>query len=529
MSKLQQYLQQIRTLSGLQNAILRGITLHKKENAAEFFLLTDKTYSAADEQAAAEISQAFLPKGMTARVSVTKRVPDEEVLKQRIYAYIRRAFPAASAFLEEDSVHVELLQSGANFYVEIASGDQSLFEAGKILDSVSAYLSTVFCGSFYGNVKVVERAEEREKAQAFLDEEPEEVEELPTVELRYFPICEYQKIDGIDAPLKQAIYMADCAKAQEGYSVCGTITYVEEIKYVRHNEKTGQDEERTRFSLALTDGTGTLRTTYFPKKATVEKVRGLKVGDKIVITGANEEYKGNTSFKAAKINYGQPPIDFKPVAKKSKPVPKAYHAVFPERYEDFTQAGLFDDLYKPDALKNNVFVVFDLETTGLNNNPVTGRMDKIIEIGAVKMINGEIKEKFASFVACKDRLSREIVELTGIHDEDLIGAPEVDEVMADFYKFADGAILVGHNVEFDYRFVSYYGEQCGYMFEHNRCDTLALAQQVLRGRLANYKLNTVAEHYGFTFNHHRAFEDAAVTAKVFVELVKGGGKLPIDE
>ena len=154
-----------------------------------------------------------------------------------------------------------------------------------------------------------------------------------------------------------------------------------------------------------------------------------------------------------------------------------------------------------------------------------GRMDRIIELGAVKLVNGEIAEKFSTFVACKERLSNEIINLTGIRDEDLIGAPEIDKVLADFYKFTDGAILVGHNVNFDYRFVHYYGEENGYMFDKKLYDTLALAQEVLRGRLANYKLNTVADHYGLTFNHHRAFDDACVTAKVFIELVKAKGKL----
>jgi DNA polymerase-3 subunit alpha (Gram-positive type) len=149
-----------------------------------------------------------------------------------------------------------------------------------------------------------------------------------------------------------------------------------------------------------------------------------------------------------------------------------------------------------------------------------GKMDKIIELGAVKIVNGEIVEKFSSFVACHQRLSKEIVDLTGITDADLVGAPEVEQVLADFFKFTDGAILVGHNVTFDYRFVHYYGEQHGYMFEQKQYDTLILAQQVLRGKLPNYKLNSVADYYGFEFNHHRAFDDALVTAKVFIELVK---------
>ncbi|MBE7079988.1 MAG: hypothetical protein E7371_01970 [Clostridiales bacterium] len=522
-SKLNEYLAEIRALDGLKNAILRGILVSKKENVAEFFLVTDKSYTTREEAEARAICENYLPDGISARIKITKRVPDPEGLKTRIYEYIQKTFPAASAFLEEENIEVEMLSSGANFYVDIASGEQSLFTSGKILDEVSRYLTSVFCGSFYGNVRIVEKAV---PDASILEEVPEtEEEEIPHVEIRRFPICDYEKIDGCDEPLKSAVYMADCQAVEGSYNICGTVTYIEEIEYTRHNEKTGEDVQKTRFSVSLTDGTLTMRTTYFPKKATVEKIRDIKIGDRIVISGANEEYKGSTSFKASKINYGTPPDGFEPVARKGKPVPKAYHNVFPEPYVDYTQAGLFDDLSKPADLKNNVFVVFDLETTGLNNNPAMGRMDRIIELGAVKIINGEIAEKFSTFVACKEKLSNEIINLTGIHDEDLVGAPEVEKVLADFYRFADGAFLVGHNVTFDYRFVHYYGEQNGYMFDHKTYDTLALAQEVLRGQLANYKLNTVADYYGLTFNHHRAFDDASVTAKVFIELVKAKGRL----
>ena len=152
-------------------------------------------------------------------------------------------------------------------------------------------------------------------------------------------------------------------------------------------------------------------------------------------------------------------------------------------------------------------------------------MDKIIELGAVKMVNGNIVEKFSSFVACPDKLSEEIIKLTGIVDADLVGAPEIEKVLADFYKFTDGAYLVGHNVNFDYRFVHYYGEKNGYMFDKKLFDTMTLAQEILRGKLPNYKLNSLADYYGFTFNHHRAYDDACVTANVFIELVKANGRL----
>ena len=76
-------------------------------------------------------------------------------------------------------------------------------------------------------------------------------------------------------------------------------------------------------------------------------------------------------------------------------------------------------------------------------------------------------------------------------------------------------------MQFDYKFIRYYGEQEGYLFDAKTFDTVALSQQLLR--LSNYKLNTVADHFGFTFRHHRAFDDAFVTAKIFLELVKLGG------
>ena len=253
----------------------------------------------------------------------------------------------------------------------------------------------------------------------------------------------------------------------------------------------------------------------------------LKAGDWVVLIGANEEFNGHLSYSAKKINLGTPPSGFTPEKRQSKPVPKFYKAVFPQRHEDYTQAGFFEDLEKPTALLQGEFVVFDLETTGLNNQPAMGKMDRIIEIGAVKIKEGKIAEKFTSFVACPDRLSQEIIELTHIHDEDLVGAPTIDKVIADFYKFVDGAYLVGHNVQFDYRFVKYYGEENGYSFENKEFDTLSLAQELLAGKIGNYKLNTVAGYYGFTFNHHRAFDDALVTAKVFIELIKKKGKLPL--
>lgn len=521
--KKEAYLAEIRQIEGLKNAILYSISVYKKEKRIEFFLITDTPYSQQEEQEAALVGGRYVPDGFSAQVKIVKRTPDVEIIREKIYAFVSEAFPAAAAFLKEEDIDVEMLASGAQFYFAVASGEQTLFSSGRILDEVSAYLKTIFCGSFYGAVRIVEKQYD----DSVLEEKPVLEEEVVTTETRFFPIEKFRKIDGATPVPNTAVYIADLTTTQGPVAVCGKILFIEEKFYVKTNEKTGEEMQKSRFSITVNDATGGLRTTYFPKKATLDKVRELKAGDYIVLTGENEEFRGSMAFKAAKLDLGEPPVGFVPESKKSKPVPLSYRTVFPQKYVDYTQANLFVHTEKPADLLNHDFVVFDLETTGLIRQPSMGKMDKIIEVGAVKISHGEIIEKFSTFVACPDKLPQNIVDLTGICDADLVGAPTIGPVMADFFKFCDGCRLVGHNVNFDYDFVSHYAEQEGYFFSQPKYDTIALAQEVLRGvGLSNYKLNTVADHFSFTFQHHRAFDDALVTAKIFIELIKKRGKLP---
>lgn len=268
-----------------------------------------------------------------------------------------------------------------------------------------------------------------------------------------------------------------------------------------------------------------LRFTYFPRVSTIEKIRKINIGDSIVCSGKTEIFNGAVRFTAKYIDYGKVPQGFVPVKRASKPAPKYYTAVFPQPYSDFSQTDIFSRPELPECLKNNTFVVFDLETTGLNSSPSAGNMDRIIEIGAYKVSGGEINESFSTFVNPQKKLSDEIIKLTGITPEMVENAPTYEQVMPDFFKFCQGASLVGHNIAgFDFKFVDYYCSQLGYQLERKLYDTIPLSQELLF--LSNYKLNTVADHFGITFNHHRAVDDALVTAKIFIELIKLKKSLP---
>ncbi len=502
--KSKEYLENVRKAPTLCRAVLTKITVEGER--ATFHLVTDCTYTDDDVRYAREVSSKFVPNGFTADVRLLKSVPSQEGVKKAILTILQQRFPLVAAFVVAEDVFVEIDGQGGRFCVEAEEGEKTQFYSSHVLDELSKELARTFCGTWLGTL----RFKKKERGEIVREDVPVEYVLVP----RSFEIENGEAIDG--AHPKRATYIADLNKEEQGIAVCGTIRFIAEKE-----SKSGKPY----FTLTLDDGSGFMRISYFTRKATLEKVRALKAGDSVCIAGDNELFNGALSFRARSIDFGAPPKDFVPETRPSRPAPAKYRKVFPEPINDVVQANFFDQSVLPDALIKGEFVVFDLETTGLNNTPTAGMMDRIIEVGAVRIRDGVICEKFSSFVACPVRLSEEIKGLTGIDDEMLVGAPAIEEVIADFFKFSNGCILVGHNVQFDYKFIRYYGEKEGYLFEQKQLDTLALAQETLR--LSNYKLNTVADHFGFTFNHHRAFDDAFVTAKIFIELAKLKKSLPI--
>lgn len=168
--------------------------------------------------------------------------------------------------------------------------------------------------------------------------------------------------------------------------------------------------------------------------------------------------------------------------------------------------------------KDKSFVVIDIETTGLNSNPDIGEVNHIIEVGAVKIEQGKITKKFSSFCACPIPLPQEIEKITGISNEDLASAPNVKQVLCDLHKFCKDSELVGHNVSFDLGFLNYYGAKYKISFKEAYADTLAMSRRLLKNKLVNYRLATVAEYFKLKFKGHRALNDALVTAKIFLKL-----------
>lgn len=164
---------------------------------------------------------------------------------------------------------------------------------------------------------------------------------------------------------------------------------------------------------------------------------------------------------------------------------------------------------------DDTYIVFDLETTGFNPGK-----DKITEIGAIKIKNGEIVDRYQTFVNPQQPISQEVMELTGITNEMVANAPAIEEVLPDFLVFIQDSVLVAHNAEFDVSFISYFAKDINYEIKNSVVDTLGLSRLLLP-KLTKHKLNFVAQELDIELkNHHRAIDDAYTTALIFLEFLK---------
>lgn len=160
------------------------------------------------------------------------------------------------------------------------------------------------------------------------------------------------------------------------------------------------------------------------------------------------------------------------------------------------------------------YVCIDLETTGLN--PKT---DKIIEIGIVKVENNKVVKEWETFVNPGRKLEERIVELTGIHDEQLSSAPGIEEALPKLLEIAGDSVLLGHSVLFDFSFVKKAAVNQRMSFEKDGIDTLKIARKYLAD-LESRSLPCLCRHYGISHSAHRALHDAKATVELYRKLAE---------
>lgn len=167
-----------------------------------------------------------------------------------------------------------------------------------------------------------------------------------------------------------------------------------------------------------------------------------------------------------------------------------------------------------DQTVDSPFVVFDIESTGLDKNKC-----KVIEIGAVKVKDGKVIDRWSTFVNPGVKIPKKITELTSITDSMVRDAQKFEDQIDGFIEFCQGCVMVAHNANFDMGFMKTESERCGRKFDMPYLDTLILARCMYK-ELPNHRLDTLCKHLGvINAHHHRAIDDAQATAQAFIKML----------
>ncbi len=301
--------------------------------------------------------------------------------------------------------------------------------------------------------------------------------------------------------------------------VAGQIGFITEKTYKSKRMKKNKDGteepmEKPYFKFQIKDNTGTLHGIIFPSVANYHKMHLLKNGDIVLMQGKATKY--NDNFEIAVKNISLCTIPEKNEIEQNLDPTKIedYRYVRPQKYYSKKQINFFEKNNYSREVMTGSFVVYDFETTGVNT-----ANDDIVEIGALKIVNGEFTEVFSTLVKPKKPIPFEATKVNRITNDMVENCYAIEQIIRDFYLFCKDCQMVGYNsIAFDKIFLDRAGKSVGLTFENSQIDVFMLAHQKLKG-LRNYKLKTVADYLEVSLiDAHRALNDVIATAGVFMKL-----------
>ncbi|HEY8419914.1 MAG TPA: exonuclease domain-containing protein [Clostridia bacterium] len=385
------------------------------------------------------------------------------------------------------------------------------YALAKQLDKIlEEKLSDAYCADF--SVKL-EKLQAELDIEEILKTEPINITKIENKRLIYPVSVNYLVGKEITEP---AIYIKDLGLySDQDVVICGTIKGFKKATY-KSKKNPESEKEKVYYKFILADFTGEIGCIYFAPNSAVPKADILQDGSEVIVSGKAQQGRNSLEVHIRSISLCEIPKDLVEI-KIRYPVPEKYQLILPEEIKIVEQANFLIKDEIPEEIKKNTYVVIDLETTGTDAN------DRITEIAAVKIQDGKICQLFTTLVNPKKKIPEDVIKITGITDEMVAMSPTFEQVAGDLYKFCYGAVLVGHNIlEFDLPVLNKYSDITHYYYdEHQVLDTLIIAREKLKGKISNFRLNTVAEYFNITnANAHRAQFDALTTAKIFLELAK---------
>lgn len=498
--------------NNINNTYLKlvSVVYDKEKNVATFKFIYDNSIPETEKKRISGLISDYYENKFKVEVKLKRSYLDEDAVQEFCFRNVLENCKSILDFDKSDVV-VKVEDKHASIVLNIADQFVEFLQSKNYTQLLIKTLNDNFFGEFEVEIKNKSAV----NVDDVLKEKEDELDALISATVfakeKTLAIEIGEEIYG-EKPSETAVALSEIKSARQGVTLCGKVLYYLKKSFIsKKKDAQGNAVEKEFFSFSLDDGTGKLQCVVFPNKLNIEKLNELqdKQDLQIVALGDVEEYNNRLSFKIKSMWHCKVPEKKEEVVAQ-KEVNENYLFVKPEPYINMSQDNFLVGSYEPNEfLKQNDVVVFDFETTGLEFNK-----NEIIEIGAVKLKNGELAETFSCFVKPKNSIPDEITQITHITNDMVKDAYPIDKVIPDFYKFCYGCVIMAYNIDFDYKFLDFNARKLGYYFTMRQVDALYLARLNVKGA-KNFKLGSICAKLGVSLEGaHRAVNDAIATAEV---------------
>lgn len=488
---------------------LKSVAVKKSTGTLFITFLYPSTDTELSDEQKSEITQwicQFLKlENLQVRVKFMRVFVEERLIMKSVLSFFENKYKLISTYLSEKSFEIKITPIDVQIGVEVSSRLFNFFMEHNISAELSKHLKDSFLVDF-----VVELHE-----NANLVDEVD----IDNVQMKTkYKIVHRYKVDIVKEIVGKDInptpeFISFIKQPKNSVIVAGFVDKLERRDFIiKKGKREGQ--QKAYFSFKIDDGKGKMDCIFFCAKKYEKVMDSLEDCMFLLLRGdVRLNQMGKLCLYVDKIALASRTEEPQEIIKPQRSYDGKVVEV--EKLTAMEQDSMFEHKNKYNAkIMGKTIVVFDIETTGLDTNS-----DQIIELGAVKLENGNIVEKFSTFVKPTIRIPFAVVELTGITNEMVEDAPPIEYVIKDFYDFTRGCVLCGHNaIEFDIKFIKREGANLGLNFDNEIIDTMNEAR-VSRLKISRFNLATVLRALGLTNEGaHRAWNDAYATAQVLLKL-----------
>ena len=494
------------------NVVLKEVVVKKSQGICTITFLypsTDKELSDAEKKEITNFIKSKLEiEKLSLKIKFMRVFVEEKLILKSILEFFEKKYILISTYINEKNIKIK--KTPIDVLVEIVASKriENFFIEHKITAELAKPLKQNFLTECVVSLQIDENLVDD------VDIENVEISTVARPNKRY-SVEIIKDIVGTNK-MTRPEYISFITGPKEAVVVAGFISKFNRREFIR---KTGKfaGQPKAYYNFVLQDEKGAIDCIYFSSKTNQQVMDSLEDSMYVLVHGNVEKSKFTDKLVLVvdKLSLATKDIEIEEKPKQEVKKKKTKNVVEIENITTLRQVDVFGSKVEyNDTINGKTYVVFDIETTGLDVSS-----DEITEIGAVKIVDGQIKEKFASFVKPTKSIPKEVTELTGITNEMVEDAPDAEFVLQEFYEFSKDAILCGHNIiGFDLKIVKRMGNEYGIDFDNEVLDTLNLAR-VSHLLVSNFKLGTIVKYLGLTLEGaHRAWNDAYATAEVLLKL-----------